>query len=61
MMFWSDLVHSSRDVCRNSLKESGGMASVLVSLVCKIEWTVSEAGMNLGEVDRRVGSGFKES
>ena len=37
------------------------MSLVLVSSVCKMEWTVSEAGVNLGEVDRRVGSGFKES
>ena len=60
-MFWSDLVHSSRDVCKNSAKVSGGMALAFVSLVCKMEWTVSEAGVNLGEVERSVGSGFEES
>ena len=60
-MFWSDLVHSSRDVCKNSAKVLGGMALEFVSLVCKMEWTVNEAGVNLGEVERRVGSGFEES
>ena len=59
-MFWSDLVQSSRDVCKSSAKVSGGMALASLSLDCKMEWTVSEAGVNLGKVERRVGSGFEE-
>ena len=43
------------------MRESGGISSVLVSMLCSMEWTVSEAGVNLGKVDRRAGSGFKES
>ena len=35
------------------------MASL--SLDCKMEWTVSEAGASLGKVDRRGGNGFEES
>ena len=46
---------------RTRQKVLGGMALAFVRLVCKMEWTVSEAGVNLGEVERRVGSGFEES
>ena len=60
IMLWSDWVRSSRDVCRKLAKVSGGIALAPSSLDCKMEWTVSEAGVNLGEVERRVGSGFEE-
>ena len=53
-------MQSSKDVCRNSAKVSGGMVLASLSLDCKMEWTVSEAGVNLGEVERGEGSGFEE-
>ena len=61
IMSWSDLVHSWRDVCKNFAKVSGGMDLVSKRLDWIIAWTMSEAGANLGEVERRGGRGFEES
>ena len=43
------------------MRESGGISLVLASPVWSMEWTVSEAGVSLGKVDRRAGSGLEES
>ena len=58
---WSDFAHSRRDVCRNVAKVLGGMDLMSTKLDCMIAWTISTAGENLGDVERRGGSGLVES
>ena len=43
------------------MRESGGISFVSASPAWSMEWTVSEAGVSLGNVDRRCGSGLEES
>ena len=43
------------------MRESGGVSFVCSSPDWRMEWTESEAGVSLGNVDRRGGSGFEES
>ena len=39
---------------------SGSMVLAILSFDCRMEWTVSEAGENLGAAERGEGSGFEE-
>ena len=36
------------------------MVSSSLSLICRMEWTVSEACVNLGAVDKGEGKGFEK-
>ena len=43
------------------MRETGGVSFVSASPASSMEWTASEAGVSLGNVERRGGSGFEES
>ena len=53
-------IQSSKACCRNSAKVSGGIVPTSLSFDCRIEWTVSEAGVNFGAANKGEGSGFEK-
>ena len=53
-------IQSSWACCRNSAKIIGGMVSTSLSFDCSIEWTVSEACVNLGATDKGEGNAFEK-